>query len=125
MTARFSLGRPSPYEATQSRGGLSTEHDVFCNAKLRQETELLMHENNAPRARLGWSRQVNALLANRDCSAVILKEAGEHAHQCGLACSVLSDKCVDLAAEQIQINRVDRLSGPERLGNRTQSHGGI
>ena len=81
-----------------------------------------MDENDAAGAGLGGSGQANALAADRDGSAVILKESSEHAHQRRLTRSVLADKGVHFTGEKIEIHRIDRPCCPEHLGDRPQAH---
>ena len=99
---------------------LVTEHHVLADREVRAQVDLLVHDRDAGRLGVGGAVEPALLAVDHDLPGVDGVDAGQCLDERGLARTVLAHEGVDLARQQPEVDRVERLDARE--GDRDAAH---
>ena len=99
---------------------LAPEHDVLCHGHDRDEHEVLVDHSDPQPDGLARRRDLDRLAVDEHLPLVGLVKAVEDAHQRRLACAVLPEQRVDLAAPEVEVDGIVGDDVPEALRDPAQ-----
>src|SRR6202789_643780 len=114
-TLRLDVETPQPVEEL-----LLTEIYVLRDRHRRHEIGLLEDHRDPPSERFGGRCEVEGLSVEDQFAGRQFINSGQHLHQRGLACAVLSDDRMDLAGGERKVDILDCGNAAERLGRLTE-----
>ena len=112
---RLDVETPKPVEEL-----FLAEIDVLRHAHRRDEIGLLKDHRDPSSERFGGRFEVERLSVEDQLAGRQFIDTGQHLHQRGLACAVLSDDRVDLAGAQGEVDVLDCGNAAECLGRLTE-----
>ena len=101
-----------------------TKEQRFAHGKAGRQQTFLMNEMHAQRFDLTWAQRRKGLPVDRQRAAVSPVDASQHLDQGRFAGAVLTHQTVNRAALDPQVNAIQRLGGPEALGDTLQMQRG-
>ena len=92
----------APVHAAERRARRMADEDVFGDAQLGKEQQLLIDDRDALGARVAWRGKMNDLAADANLARVRAMNAGHDLDQRRLASAVFAEQRVDLAGAHIE-----------------------